>query len=357
MSMQSLYVGSYSPATEPGIHRLTFDPESGVLRRAGSTGGVQNPSFLAVHPQGRYLYAVSETGLASDGLRGSVHAFRVEHNGNRAQLAPLGGSPTWGDHPCHIGIDPGGQWLAVSNYGTGSVAILAIGEDGSLSEVVSMVEHEGSGVDPDRQSGPHAHCALFAPGERFLVAADLGTDRLKIHAFDRSTGLLTPHSEVATLPGAGPRHIAFHPDGSRLFAVNELDNSLTLYQWDGDIGALAWRQTLPTLPAGTGQNLAAGVAVSHDGGQVFVSNRGHDSLAVFTFDPESGLTSEMHLSCGGNWPRAFGCAPDGQMIVVANEHSNEVAVISVDDEAEGPGRTLARLPIPRPTSIAFAGGA
>jgi 6-phosphogluconolactonase len=349
MSLE-VFVGGYGPAADPGIHAFAFDPAGAGLHLMGSHAGIENPSFVAVHPNGGHLYAVSETGGAAEGAGGRVHALRVERTAGAIALIPLNHRRTDGDHPCHLRIDPTGRWLAVSNYGTGSVAVFPIDTDGSLGGMASSARHAGRGFDPKRQEGPHAHSAVFSPDGRFLLVADLGLDRLVVYRFDGETGGLRRHREVATDPGAGPRHTAFHPDGVHVFVVGELDNTLRLFTRHDD--ELESGPSLATVPPGESPSLAADVQVSPAGRHVFVSNRGHDSVAVFEFDASAGLLRRAGIRpCGGSWPRGLGLAPDGRHLLVANRRSNEIVVLPV--AGSGIGAPAARAPVPQPSNLAI----
>jgi 6-phosphogluconolactonase len=345
------FVGSYGPPDSPTIHICSFDETTGELRPVGATDGITNPSFVTVCPSGRHLVAVSETGRGSHGARGSVHSFRIDEHAGTIELVPINLQPSGGDHPCHLRIDADGRWLAVSNYGSGSIAVLPIGAGGELGEIASSVQFDGAGPNPDRQDGPHAHATTFTPDGGFLVAADLGTDRLHVHAFDARIGSLRPHGEVAARPGAGPRHLAFHPDGSRLFVVNELDNTLSMYEWRA--GTLDHRETVVTLPPGAPENIAADIRVAADGRHVYVSNRGHDSVAVFAVDGQR-LERAAVRGCGGWWPRGLALAPGGRHLLTANERSDEVVVLPLLHGGSDVGAPVARVHISQPTCVALA---
>lgn len=350
-SRHRVFVGSYGPRDAPTIHICVLDETVGALHVTGSATGITNPSFLVVSASGHHLYAVSETGRSGDGPPGAVHAFRIVTSGADVELVALNHQASGGDHPCHLAIDASGRWLAVSNYGTGSVTVLPIRHDGTLGEIASLQRHDGSGPNV-RQDGPHAHAASFSPDGRFLLAADLGIDRVLVSEFHPDSGSLRRHGEAVSRAGAGPRHMAFHPDGAHLFVVNELDNTVTLYDWDTRAGVLRERCTVSTLPPGAPDNIAADVRVSTDGRYVYVSNRGHDSVAVFDFD-RSRLIRVAVRSCGGSWPRGLGLGPGGHHLLAANERADAVAVLPLLEGGADLGTPTSEIGIERPTCVAF----
>lgn len=351
-SRHRVFVGSYGPRSAPTIHICALDETVGELHVIGSATGITNPSFLVVSASGHHLYAVSETGRSGDGSPGAVHAFRIVNSGAAVELVALNHQTSGGDYPCHLAIDASGRWLAVSNYGTGSVAVLPIRHDGGLGEIASLQRHDGSGPNVRRQDGPHAHSAIFSPDGRFLLAADLGIDRVLVSEFRPDSGSLRRRGEAVTRSGAGPRHMAFHPEGAQLFVVNELDNTVTLYDWDARTGDLRERCTLSTLPPGAPDSIAADIRVSADGRYVYVSNRGHDSVAVFDFD-RSRLIRVAVRNGGGSWPRGLGLAPGGHHLLAANERADAVAVLRLLEGGADLGAPTSEIGIERPTCVAF----
>jgi len=344
------FIGSYAPASAPGIHMFLLDESAETLVPLEATAGVENPSFLALHPGGEHLFAVEEVG---GGSPGAVHAFRIEKDGRSASLQPLNRQPSEGEYPCHLLIDRDGSWLIVSNYGSGSGAVLPILADGSLGPPVARFQHAGSGPNAGRQEGPHLHSTIFAPNGRHLIAADLGIDRLVVYEFDGSTGGVTGIGDVPLHPGAGPRHLAFHPDGVHLFVVGELDSTVSVMRSDGSTGELRLLQTLPTTGAGAPENTAADLHLSPAGDFVYVSNRGDDSIAVFAFDPEAGLRPSTVRPSGGIRPRGFRPAPGGSHLLVANRDSNEIVLLPLLDGGAGLGAPVARAAVEQPSWIAF----
>jgi 6-phosphogluconolactonase len=347
-----LFAGGYAAADQPGIHAFDFDAVTGSLALRGSFTGIANPSFLVLHPNGPWLYAVSETGQADGGEHGAVWAFQVDRQSSAVQ--PINHQSTRGDWPCHLQIDATGRWIFASNYGTGDVAVFPILEDGGLGEMKAFVQHHGHGPNPTRQEGPHAHSTTLTPDNNYAIVADLGIDQLLIYAFNGETGALRQHALTRTRPGAGPRHLAFHQDGRRVYVANELDSTVAVYEYDVSNGSLQELQTLDTLPPGAPENIVADIHVSANGQRVYVSNRGHNSVAVYAVRGDGQLTRLAVNACGGKWPRNFTLAPDGRFMLVANEHSDEIAVLPLLDSTAELGEPVAWAAVGRPTCLQFA---
>jgi 6-phosphogluconolactonase len=347
---QLVLAGSYGAATAPGIYLLEFDAASGALTQRATFAGIESPSFLALHPNGRWLYSTSETSQAN-GAPGRVWALHLD----RAALAfeAINTQPSGGDWPCHLAIDPTGRWLLVSNYGSGSVGVLPILADGSLGALAHRVQHTGSGPNLQRQEGPHAHSATFTPDGRFAIVADLGLDQLVLYTLDQATGQLGEHSRAQLPPGAGPRHIAFHPSGRLLYVANELGNSVAAYSYQPGGGVLALGQVIDTLPAGAPESYVADIHLAPDGGRLYASNRGHNSLAVYDIGAEGQLVRVAVAPCGGNWPRNFAVAPGGRFVLVANQYSGDLAVLPLD-AALPVGPAVAHVAVPTAAFVLFA---
>ncbi len=347
----SCYVGSYAPADQPGLYAFTFDGRTGALTPRGAWAGVTNPSYLVVGPGGSRLYTVSETTVAEDARPGAVVAWQAA--GAPPALTEINRRPSGGDAPCFLAFDPAGRRLIVTNYVSGSVTVLSIGDDGALGAPTGFMQHGGHGLDPGRQDGPHAHSATFTPDGRLVIVADLGADALFVYTYDAAAGRLRDPREVRTRPGAGPRHAAFHPDGSTLYVANELENTVTIYDYDGAAATLRPRQALSTLPPDAPPNTVADIHVAPDGARVYVSNRGHDSIAVFTVDSERRLALLATPPCGGAGPRHFTIAPGGDFLVVANKESGDLAVLPVLADSPGLGAPVARVPVPGASCVQF----
>jgi 6-phosphogluconolactonase len=332
-----VYVGAYTgPNKSKGIHLLNLDMETGACTRVGLAAEASNPSFLAVHPDKRHLYSVNESdpGVAWKG--GAVSAFSIATD--TGLLTRINQQPSGGNGPCHLAIDPSGRCVVTANYGSGSAAALRIMEDGALTAPVSVMQHHGHSVDPKRQAGPHAHSATVSPDGRFVLIADLGLDRIMIYRLDAAQGTLTPNDPPAGVapPGAGPRHCVFHPGGRFVYVVNEMGSSVTLFAWNAEKGAMRELQTVSTLPAGlaVANNTGAEIQAHPNGRFLYASNRGHDSIAIFTIDPATGmLTPAGHEPTGGKTPRGFTVDPTGKFLVAANQNSDNVVVFRIDADS------------------------
>jgi len=346
-----LFVGGYAAAHEPGIQAFFFNAATGALTPGAAYAGIANPSFLAIHPRARCLYAVSETDAQRDGAPGAVWALQFTEAGG--DLQPLNHQASGGDWPCHLRIDPTGRWLLVTNYASGSVATLPILAGGALGAPTDLVQHRGRGPHPERQDGPHTHSTIFTPDDRFLIVADLGIDQLVVYRFDSTAGRLLIHGDAPTRPGAGPRHMAFDPAGRWLYVANELDNTVARYDYDPAAGRLRVRQIAATVSAPASESTVADIHLAAAGQRLYVSNRGDDSLAVFDIGPDGGLSPVAVAPCGGHWPRNFAIAPGGRFLVVANHHSDEVVVLPVLDGAAALGPPVARAAIPGAACVQF----
>jgi 6-phosphogluconolactonase len=326
----TVYVGTYTDGTSRGIYRLTFDAATGTMSEPVLAVETKNPSFLALHPNGRFLYAVGEISSFEGQKTGAVSAFAIDPK--TGDLALLNQQSSGGAGPCHLVVDKAGRNALVANYGGGTVAVLPIETDGRLKPASSLRVHEGSGPNKGRQERPHAHGIYLDAAERFALSPDLGADRVFVYRFDAAKGTLEPHGAAPLDPGAGPRHLAFHPSGKHLYTINELLSTLTAFSYDADKGALTSLQTVSALPAGfSGTSWTAEVAVSPDGRFVYGSNRGDDSLAVFRVDAATGrLTPAGHAAVGGKNPRHFTIDPSGRFILAGHQGSGTIAVLRLD---------------------------
>ena len=344
------YVGTYTTdGRSQGIDRLLLNTESGSLRLDGIAAKAANPSYLALHPNGRVLYAVNELSEFRGQPAGAVSAFAIDRRSGALKL--LNQQPSLGTSPCYVSVDRRGRVVFVANYGGGSIASFPVRRDAGLQTAKSFVQHEGRGAHAVRQTAPHAHCILPDPANRFVLVVDLGTDALLTYRLDERTGAITVVTPgTATKAGAGPRHLTFHPNGRFAYVVNELDSTLAVFTYDGARGALDEVQVTAASPGGTAtENYPADVHVSPSGRFLYSSNRGDDTIAVFAIDSTTGqVTPVEQVSSGGRTPRNFTLDPSGRFLLAANQRSDSIVSFRVD-EASGrltPTGSIVAVPVP-----------
>ncbi len=348
-----VYIGTSGGDSE-GIYLLRLDLETGELTHEGLAAEADSPGFLALHPTESLLYAVGRMQDEEGQRIGALSAFRIEEGTGELSLINQASSIDAG--PCHIAVDRAGRHVAAANYGGGSFLVRAIEEDGALGDVTAHVQHEGSSVHP-RQQNPHAHAVDFSPDGRFLYVSDLGIDKVMIYRYDSETGAIEPneppHAEVA--PGAGPRHFDFDPRADFAYVINELDNTVTAFAYDAETGALETVQTAPTLLEDfEEENTTAEIRLHPSGRFLYGSNRGHDSIAVFAVDEESGeLTPLDHTSTQGERPRNFNVDPSGQYLLAANQDTHNVVVFRIDQQTGLLEPTGEEVEVPSPICVVF----
>ncbi|MCU1329984.1 MAG: hypothetical protein JWN34_5354 [Bryobacterales bacterium] len=317
-----VYIGTYTGPQSKGIYTFRFDADTGTMGPVALAAELPRPSFLTIHPNRKYLYAVSELGQST------VTAFGI--NPATGMLTLLNTVPTRGSSACDLVVDKTGKSVVVANYGNGSVAMFRIGGDGRLSESTAQVQHSGSGPDTARQRGPHAHAVVLSPDGRSVFVPDLGVDKIFAYRLDPDAATLTPHDPpFATVPpGSGPRHFAFHPNGRFAYSVNEMKSSVSAFAYDQKTGALSNLQTSSNLPADfAAVDNSAEIEIDSAGRFLYASNRGHDSIAVHRIDPGTGtLTLVEHVSSGGKTPRSFKIDPTGRYLFAANQDSDSIVV-------------------------------
>ena len=348
-----LYVGTYTEGgRSDGIYLVRMNRRSGALLQIGSVNAGANPSFLAIHPNrgGRVLYAVNELET------GTVSAFAVEQA--TGGLTRLNEQPSDGAAPCFVSVDRSGRVALVANYAGGSVALLPIQGNGALAPATSVVRHAGTGPNAERQEAPHAHCILPDPSNRFALAADLGADRVFVYRLDLDGKALrhVEGGEAIMRPGAGPRHVAFHPTLPLVFVANELDSTVATLRFDAERGTLAPLDTRSTVPAGwTGTNYPADIHIAANGRTLYVSNRGHNSIAVFSVAEATGaLALEQVVSTEGDWPRNFSLDRAERWLLVANQLSDSVVVFGRDPDTGRLTPSRQRIALPSPVCLRFA---
>ena len=329
-----VYVGTYTEegSKSKGIYAYRFDATTSELSPIGLVAETINPSFLAVHPNHRFLYAVNEVGHYKGESSGAVSAFAIDHATGKLTL--LNEVPSGGADPCYITLDQRGKYVLIANYTGGSVATFPVLKDGRLGEASAFVQHSGHGTNPERQEGPHAHSIDLSPDNHFALVDDLGLDDVFSYRFDAARGSLSSKNpNLARLdPGAGPRHLAFHPNGKFAYVISEMQATVTVFAYEPKSGALRSLQTVSTLPKDfTGYKEDAEIEVHPSGKFLYASNRGHDSIAVFAIDESKGtLTPVDYVPTGGKTPRSFEIDPSGSLLFAANEKSNNIVIFRID---------------------------
>jgi 6-phosphogluconolactonase len=351
-----VYIGTYNGAKSKGIYTARFDQATGKLSAPELAAETKNPSFLAVHPTGPFLYAVAEIDNFNGQHTGAVSAFRIEPETGKLTL--LNQQASGGAGPCHLSVDKTGQCLLVANYGSGSIAALPIDKDGKLGTNATVIQHEGSSVNPTRQKGPHAHFITPDPANRFVLTCDLGLDKVLVYKFDPGKCSLAPNDppSVSLNPGSGPRHLVFNPHRRVVFVANEIGSTLTAFDYDAERGVLEERQSISTLPVGfKGENSCAEIQILPSGRFVYVSNRGHDSIAVFSIDPRSGqLELVQDEPTQGKTPRHFALSPDGKWLLAENQDSGNIVVFAVDPRRGKLTPTGQKVEVGAPVCLVFA---
>ena len=352
------YFGTYTGKKSKGIYVARFNPATGKLSAPELAGEAISPSFLAVHPKGKWLYAVNEIDNFTGKKSGGVSGFAIDAKSGK--LSPINQQSTVGGGPCHVSLDASGRVVLVANYGGGSVASYRVDKKGSLSSDVSFIQHQGSGVNRGRQEAPHGHAIVTDPGNKFALACDLGLDKVLIYKLDAKKGSLTPNDPPfgRVAQGSGPRHMAFHPSGKFAWVINEMVCTVTSFSFDPKRGELKELQTISSLPADTKMIPSYNTAeiLAHPSGKfVYGSNRGHDTLAVYAVDRKQGtLKLVEHVSTQGKTPRSFGIDPSGRWLLAANQSSDTVVVFAIDPATGKLKPTGQSIEVGSPVSVVFA---
>ena len=344
------YVGTYTGKKSQGIYTFTFNSATGEVGKPELAGEAVNPSFLAIHPSGKSLYAVGEVAAVDGKKGGGVSAFAIQPDG---KLKLLSQASTVGSGPCHISVDKSGKVVLAANYGGGSVVALPIKADGSVGEHTGFVQHTIKGT-AKRQN--HAHSVNLSPDNRFAFVADLGLDQVLIYKLDAAKGTLTPNEPAfgTVPPGSGPRHFAFHPSGKFAYVCNEMASSVTAMTYDSSKGEFKTLNTVTTLPKEHKGNSTAETVVHPNGKFVYVSNRGHNSIAIFAIDEKSGEVKAMgHQGEGINIPRNFNIDPTGKWMIVGNQAGNSIVVFEVDAKTGQLKTTDQKAEVPAPICVRF----
>jgi len=348
-----VYVGTYTEHDSKGIYVYRF--HAGRLTPIGPAAETFNPSFLAVGPSHRFLYAVNETDTFQKQKTGAVSAFAIDRKSGRLTL--LNQVPSGGAGPCFLSLDRTGKYVLVANYSSGSVAVFPLQASGRLGKASAFVQHTGHSVNLERQEAPHAHDIAVSPDNRYALAADLGTDKLLVYRFDPKAGSLAPNDPpgASVEPGSGPRHFAFDPSGRFVYLVNEIKSTVTTFSYNRAHGTLRELQTVSALRRGfIGESTAAEIAVGRSGKFLYTSNRGEDSIAVFAIDPaRHTLKSVEHVPTLGKEPRNFALDPTGAYLLAANQNSDNIVVFSVNRRTGKLTPTGQVVEVPSPVCIVF----
>ncbi len=346
------YVGTYTRQQSKGIYLYEMDLKSGQAQPLGVAAETTNPSFLAIHPNRRFLFAVSEADKFAGQKGGGVSAFAIGADG---KLTALNGQPSGGSFPCHLAVDPTGKCVLVANYGSGTIEAVPVGDDGKLGPPNALVQHAGKGADPKRQEGPHAHSVYFDPAGKLALACDLGLDKIMLYRLDAGKAALTPADPpfATVAPGSGPRHLAFSPNGKFVYVINEMGNTITAFAYDA--GQFKQVQTISTLPADfNGRNTTAEIEVHPSGKFLYGSNRGHDSIAIFSADPATGMLAAVgHQSTEGKNPRSFAIDPTGQFLLAANQDAGGIVIFKIDAQNGKLAPTGSKIDVPFPVCVVF----
>jgi 6-phosphogluconolactonase len=352
-----MYVGTYTEegSESKGIYAYRFDSRSGQITPLGLAAQSVNPSFLAIHPNQRFIYAVNEVGNYKGEKSGAVSAFSI--GTKTGKLTLLNQVSSRGAGPCYLSIDKSGKHVLVANYDGGSIAVFPILEDGRLGEASAFVQHTGHGTNPERQEAPHAHSIDVSPDDHFAIVDDLGLDQTLMYLFDSSKGTLNKDAAnvAKAAPGAGPRHFAWGAKGNFGYVIDEMASTISVFNYDPVTGSLTQLQSVSALPKDfTGHSEAAEIVMHPSGKFLYASNRGHDSIAVFAIDSSKGtLTPIEYVPTKGASPRNFEIAPGGTLLLVGNEKSDDIVTFRINPET---GRLIAAgkaLEISQPVCIRF----
>jgi 6-phosphogluconolactonase len=327
-----VYVGTYTGTGSEGIYAYRFNPASGELKSIGLVAKTDNPSFLVMDANGKFLYAVNELDSFQQKASGAISVFSI--NKETAALQLMQQIPSLGAAPCHVSLDKSGRYLLVANYNGGNAAVFPIASDGTLGQQSAFIQNSGSSINAARQTGPHAHFIQVTNDNNYAMIADLGIDQVIVQKFDSNAGTLTPLDSgfVKVTPGSGPRHLAYAPDGKFVYVLNELTSSISAFTFDQSSGKMNEIQVLSTLPDNfSGSNSTAEIAIDAQGKFLYASNRGDDTIAIYSIDNSDGkLTFIDRIPTGGKTPRHFEIDPSGQWLFAANQNSDNIVVFKID---------------------------
>jgi 6-phosphogluconolactonase len=351
------FVGTYTEdgSKSKGIYAYRYDAETSEITPLGLAAETTNPSFVAPHPNGRFLYAVNEVGNYKGPNSGGVSAFSIDRA--TGKLTFLNEVASRGADPCYITVDKTGKYVLVANYTGGSVAVFPVLANGKLGEASAFVQHTGKGTNPERQEGPHAHSIDLSPDNRFAMVDDLGLDELLVYKFDAAKGSLTPNDPPFTKldAGSGPRHFALRPDGKFAYVISEMGHTVTVFSNDAANGKLTILQTITTLPKDfKGRNDDAEIQMHPSGKFLYASNRGDDSLAIYAIDESKGTLTQVGIvHTGGKEPRSFEIDPTGKLLFAENQKSDNIVVFKIDAKTGQLTPTGKMLEVAAPVCLKF----
>ena len=347
-----VFITEFAPGDEGAIHAYQLDLQSGRLRPIHRTTGVEHPFFMAVSRNGKFLYSIHAPGQFGGKSHEQIAAYEIL--GRTGELKLLNRQSALGSAACYLDVDATGKTVVVANYLTGSVASFPTRDDGSLGEAASFIQHKGSSVNTARQEGPHAHCIVVSPDNRFVYAADLGLDQVLAYRLEPAAAKISPNPQpfVRTPPGAGPRHLTFHPDGKHVYVINELANSVTVFGYDSESGMLIEQQTISTLPLDfDGKSYCADLKITPNGRFLYGTNRGHDSIAAYRIGDDGRLTLIGIEPSLGKGPQNLAITPGGELLLCANMPGNNVAVYRIDPQTGALKRVGEPVSMPSPSCI------
>ncbi len=350
-----IYIGTYTAGKSKGVYLVRMDTQTGHLSQPELVAEISDPSFLAIHPSQKYLYAVSENDTFKGLKTGAVTAYAIDSATGKLSL--LNQQSSAGAGPCHISLDKTGNNALVANYSSGSVAVLPIQEDGHLVEASCVIHHSGSSVDKSRQEAPHAHSVWFSPDNRYALSVDLGLDKVFSYKFNADAGVIQETGSVSSAHGAGPRHLAFHPNGKYAYVINELNNTVTAMTYAAATGVLTPIESVSSLPRGHKETSYTSEILVHPNGKfLYGSNRIHDSIAVFSIDSETGKIKLLGTeSTQGKYPRNFNIDPSGNFMLVANQNGDNIVAYRINTTTGALAPTGQTLLLEKPVCIKFFG--
>jgi 6-phosphogluconolactonase len=357
LSAQLVYVGTYTApqSSSKGIYAYRFDARNGKMAPLGLMAETPNPTFLAVHPNGKYLYAINEINEYNGKQAGSVSAYSIDKATGKLTLLNTVSSASPG--PCHVAVDATGKAVLVANYAGGSFASFPVMPDGKLGEAASFIQEQGSSVNKQRQSAPHGHSVVVTKNNKFVLSGDLGTDKVRIFKLDPATARITPNTpdSAPVKPGSGPRHLAISPDQKHVYVISEMASTITTFDFNANTGAMKEIGTVSTLPDDfKGKSTTAEIMIDAKGQYLYGSNRGHDSIAVFSIDPKTALPTRIEtVSTGGKTPRAFVIDPSGNYILVGNQDTHNILVLKIDHASGKLSPVNEKIELGAPVTFAF----